>query len=34
MASQTGTAILILVVFVLPGFVALRYAEQTYRTRR
>lgn len=33
MAPQTGTAILVLVVFVLPGFVALRYAEQTYRTR-
>ena len=32
MAPQTGTAILVLVVFVLPGFVALRYAEQTYRT--
>jgi len=32
-APQTGTAILVLVVFVLPGFVALRYAEQTYRTR-
>jgi hypothetical protein len=33
MAPQTGTAILVLVVFVLPGFVALRYAEQTYRTK-
>lgn len=33
MAPQTGTAILVIVVFVLPGFVALRYAEQTYRTR-
>jgi hypothetical protein len=33
MAPQTGTAILVLVVFVLPGFVALRYAELTYRTR-
>lgn len=33
MAPQTGTAILVLVVFVLPGFIALRYAEQTYRTR-
>lgn len=32
MAPQTGTAVLVLVVFVLPGFVALRYAEQTYRT--
>ncbi len=33
MAPQTGTAILVLVVFVLPGFIALRHAEQTYRTR-
>lgn len=33
MTPATGTAILVLVVFVLPGFVALRYAEQTYRTR-
>jgi hypothetical protein len=28
---QSGTAVVVLVVFVLPGFVALRYAEQTYR---
>jgi hypothetical protein len=33
MSPQTGTAVLVLVVFVLPGFVALRYAEQTYLTR-
>jgi hypothetical protein len=30
---QTGTALLVLVAFVLPGFVALRYAERTYITR-
>lgn len=33
MAPATGTAILVLVAFVLPGFVALRYGELTYRTK-
>jgi hypothetical protein len=33
MAPATGTAILVLVAFVLPGFVALRYGERTYRTK-
>lgn len=33
MAPATGTAILLLVAFVLPGFVALRYGELTYRTK-
>ena len=32
LAADPGTAILVLVVFVLPGFVALRYTEPTYRT--
>jgi hypothetical protein len=31
-APATGTAILVLVAFVLPGFVALRYRERTYVT--
>jgi len=30
MAPATGTAVLILAAFVLPGFVALRYRERTY----
>ena len=33
MAPATGTAILTLVVFVLPGFVSLRYGERTYVTK-
>jgi Family of unknown function (DUF6338) len=33
MAPATGTAILVLVAFVLPGFVALRYRERTYVTQ-
>jgi len=30
MAPATGTALLVLAAFVLPGFVALRYRERTY----
>ncbi len=30
MAPATGTALLVLAAFVLPGFVALKYREQTY----
>lgn len=33
MAPATGTAILVLAAFVLPGFVALRYRERTYVTK-
>lgn len=33
MAPDTGTAILVLAAFVLPGFVALRYGERTYVTK-
>lgn len=33
MAPATGTALLLLVVFVLPGFVALQYRERTYVTK-
>src|SRR5829696_8317132 len=34
MAPATGTAVLVLVAFVLPGFVALRIAELTHVVRR
>jgi hypothetical protein len=34
MAPATGTALLVLVAFVLPGFVALLIAERTYVVRR
>lgn len=34
MAPETGTALLVLVAFVLPGFVALRIAELTHEVRR
>jgi len=33
MAPATGTAVLVLVAFVLPGFVSLRYAEHTFLNR-
>lgn len=33
MAPATGTAVLVLAAFVLPGFVALRYSERTYVTK-
>lgn len=34
MAPETGTALLILVAFVLPGFVTLFISERTYTVRR
>lgn len=33
MAPQTGTALLIIAVFVLPGFVTLLMRERTYRVK-